>query len=59
MARPTTPTRPPGRPRSGVDATVFAATLSTVHELGYGRATVDRIAATAGVSKTTVYRRWP
>ncbi|TCN41810.1 TetR family transcriptional regulator [Kribbella orskensis] len=59
MARATTPTRSPGRPRSGVDATVFAATLSTVHELGYGRATVDRIAATAGVAKTTVYRRWP
>lgn len=51
--------RSPGRPRSGVDAAVFAATLSTVHELGYGRATVDRIAATAGIAKTTIYRRWP
>jgi AcrR family transcriptional regulator len=59
MARPTTAPRAPGRPRSGVDATVFAATLSTVHELGYARATVDRIAAVAGVAKTTVYRRWP
>jgi AcrR family transcriptional regulator len=59
MARATTPTRPPGRPRSGLDATVFAATLSTVHELGYARATVDRIAAAAGIAKTTVYRRWP
>jgi AcrR family transcriptional regulator len=58
MASATT-TRGPGRPRSGVDATVFAATLSTVHELGYTRATVDRIAAAAGVAKTTVYRRWP
>ncbi|BCJ41028.1 TetR family transcriptional regulator [Actinoplanes ianthinogenes] len=53
------PARPPGRPRAGVDATVFAATLRTVDEVGYTRATVDRIAATAGVAKTTIYRRWP
>ncbi|MFG1814489.1 TetR/AcrR family transcriptional regulator [Kribbella sp. NPDC049174] len=59
MARATTPARPPGRPRSGIDAEVYAATLSTVHELGYTRATVDRIAAAAGVAKTTIYRRWP
>jgi AcrR family transcriptional regulator len=59
MARATTPTRPPGRPRSSVDATVFAATLSTVRELGYTHATVDRIAAAAGIAKTTIYRRWP
>jgi AcrR family transcriptional regulator len=59
MARATTSTRPPGRPRSSVNAAVFAATLSTIHELGYTRATVDRIAAAAGVAKTTIYRRWP
>jgi AcrR family transcriptional regulator len=59
MARATTPTRAPGRPRASVDAAVFAATLSTVHELGYTHATVDRIAAAAGVAKTTIYRRWP
>ncbi|NJP97651.1 TetR/AcrR family transcriptional regulator [Nonomuraea sp. FMUSA5-5] len=56
-ARP--PGRSPGRPRSGVNDVVFAATLSTVHELGYARATVERIAAAAGVAKTTIYRRWP
>ncbi|NUU26015.1 MAG: TetR/AcrR family transcriptional regulator [Streptomycetaceae bacterium] len=51
--------RPPGRPRTGVNAEVFAATLRTVREVGYARATVDRIATAAGVAKTTVYRRWP
>jgi AcrR family transcriptional regulator len=59
MDGPTTPARPPGRPRSGIHAAVFAATLSTVHELGYARATVDRIAAATDVAKTTIYRRWP
>jgi AcrR family transcriptional regulator len=59
MTRATTPAKPPGRPRSGIHATVFAATLRTVDELGYAHATVDRIAAAAGVAKTTIYRRWP
>lgn len=54
-----TSARPPGRPRAGLNTVVFAATLDTVHELGYARATVERIAAAAGIAKTTVYRRWP
>ncbi|MEU5950843.1 TetR/AcrR family transcriptional regulator [Streptomyces sp. NPDC047525] len=58
MPSPTS-ARPPGRPRTGVNEVVFAATLSTVHELGYARATVERIAVAAGVAKSTVYRRWP
>jgi AcrR family transcriptional regulator len=51
--------RPPGRPRAGIDEEVFAAALKTVDELGYAGATMDRIAAAAGVAKTTIYRRWP
>jgi AcrR family transcriptional regulator len=58
MASPAT-ARPPGRPRAGLNTAVFAATLRTVDELGYARATVDRIAAAAGIAKTTIYRRWP
>jgi AcrR family transcriptional regulator len=38
---------------------VFAAALRSVHNLGYAGATMDRIAAEAGVAKTTLYRRWP
>ena len=36
-------TRPPGRPRSSVDAEVFAATLRTIHELGPGDATGEPV----------------
>jgi AcrR family transcriptional regulator len=53
-----TTARPPGRPRAGIDAAVLAATLTTIDGLGYAGATMDRIAATAGVAKTTIYRRW-
>lgn len=53
------PDSSPGRPRSDLNATVFAATLRTVHELGYVNATMDRIAAASGAAKTTLYRRWP
>ena len=48
-----------GRPRAQLHERVFAATLAEVAAAGYAGATMDRIASSAGVAKTTMYRRWP
>jgi AcrR family transcriptional regulator len=49
-----------GRPRDPKrDAAIFEAALSLVAEVGYDRMTVDAVAARAGVSKPTIYRRCP
>ena len=55
-----TPAVTRGRPRDvGLDAKVLAATKRIVASHGYGAATVDQIAAAAGVAKGSIYRRWP
>lgn len=49
-----------GRPRSAeVDAVILAATLELAGELGVTKLSMDELAERAGVSKATIYRRWP
>ncbi|HEY1274688.1 MAG TPA: TetR/AcrR family transcriptional regulator [Thermoleophilaceae bacterium] len=57
--------RPPartgvGRPRSpAVDEAILAAARAELAERGYGRMSIDAVAARAGVSKPTIYLRHP
>jgi AcrR family transcriptional regulator len=49
-----------GRPRDpGVDAAIRAATADLLGEVGYARLTMDLVAERAGVSKPSLYLRWP
>jgi AcrR family transcriptional regulator len=53
------PPRSPGRPRDPrTDAAIRDAAIALLADVGYERMTVDAIAAAAGVSKPTIYRRW-
>ncbi len=56
--RPTTTPRT-GRPRSSkIDAAILTAALDEFAEVGTQGLTIERIAARAGVARSTVYRRW-
>jgi AcrR family transcriptional regulator len=50
----------PGRPRDPeVEQRILDAVLSQLAEEGFTRMSVDAVALAAGVSKPTIYRRWP
>jgi AcrR family transcriptional regulator len=56
----TTGDRRPGRPRDArVDASIDMATIEELCERGFGSASIEGIAARAGVGKATIYRRYP
>ncbi len=40
-------------------AAIFQATLAELAEAGYSRLAMERVAARAGASKASLYRRWP
>jgi AcrR family transcriptional regulator len=53
-------TAQPGRPRDPRrDEAIRDAVLTLLADVGYERMSVDAIATAAGVSKPTIYRRWP
>src|SRR6476659_5137145 len=52
--------RGPGRPRDARhDTAILGATLRILQEEGYGGLTIEGVAVSAGVSRPTIYRRWP
>jgi AcrR family transcriptional regulator len=54
------PARGRGRPRSvEADQAILDATLRMLGTHGVAGMTIEGVAATAGVGKTTIYRRWP
>jgi AcrR family transcriptional regulator len=49
----------PGRPRSArADEAILEAAIEELIEHGFASMTIERIAARAGVARSTVYRRW-
>jgi AcrR family transcriptional regulator len=51
--------RGPGRPRdTAVDAAILDAAIDELIDRGFLAASMESIAARAGIAKTTLYRRW-
>jgi AcrR family transcriptional regulator len=51
--------RRPRRRGEELYAAIFEATLAELAEVGYSRLAMERIAARAGASKMSLYKRWP
>lgn len=52
--------RMPGRPRAAhTDERILEATFRLMAQQGFVRMSMDAVAAEAGVTKPTIYRRWP
>jgi AcrR family transcriptional regulator len=51
--------RPGRRPDPALDEAIQAAVVEVLAADGYGGLTMEDVAAMAGVSKATIYRRWP
>ena len=49
----------PRRRGDVLNGAIFEATLDELSEVGYAKLTMERVAARAGASKASVYRRWP
>jgi AcrR family transcriptional regulator len=54
------PSRRPGRPRNThADSAIVDAARDLISRLGIANLSMDAVAEEAGVSKATIYRRWP
>ncbi|GAA3853514.1 TetR/AcrR family transcriptional regulator [Saccharothrix violaceirubra] len=53
-------TQPKSRRRGAeLEAAILDAAWEELREVGYGRLTIEGVAARAGTSKPVIYRRWP